>query len=89
MIKMECDACGKDCSNAYATYRGAPYHFSCIPMRNQLQAQRSKGVRLGDQQPANPIFQDKEAIKALQTLKDKGYSSEDVIQKLWEMERGI
>ena len=33
-----------------------------------------------------PIYDDDEAMKALQTLKDKGYSSEDVIQKLWEME---
>ncbi len=36
----------------------------------------------------NPIYKDKEAMKALQILKDKGYTSEDVVEQLWRMDRG-
>ena len=92
MVKMECEACGEDCSNAYMTFRGAPYHFSCIPMRNALRSRKTafdkacKAERDLVEKNNNPIYDDDEAMKALQTLKDKGYSSEDVIQKLWEME---
>lgn len=30
-MKVECYGCGGDCSNAYGTYRGYPYHFGCLP----------------------------------------------------------
>lgn len=32
-LKAQCTACGGDCSQAYGTYRGAPYHFGCIPAK--------------------------------------------------------
>lgn len=32
MMKVECFECGEDCSSGYATYKGDPYHFCCLPM---------------------------------------------------------
>lgn len=31
MIKMTCAGCGEDCSHAYGTWMGHPYHIGCIP----------------------------------------------------------
>lgn len=28
-MKVECAGCGDDCSHAYATWRGDPYHVMC------------------------------------------------------------
>lgn len=30
-MKIECAECGADCSHAYGTHNGLPYHFGCIP----------------------------------------------------------
>lgn len=30
-MKVQCTGCGEDCSHAYATWRGDPYHYGCIP----------------------------------------------------------
>lgn len=30
-MRCECTGCGEDCSHAYGTYMGDPYHFGCIP----------------------------------------------------------
>lgn len=32
-ITAFCTACGEDCSKCYGTWRGEPYHISCIPSR--------------------------------------------------------
>lgn len=32
-MKTYCTACGKDCSNAYGTWKGDAYHIMCIPSR--------------------------------------------------------
>ena len=37
MIRAECAACGEDCSHAYATYNGEPYHFGCLPVKPKKQ----------------------------------------------------
>ena len=29
--KTECYGCGGDCSQAYGTHQGYPYHFGCLP----------------------------------------------------------
>jgi len=34
-MKAYCTGCGEDCSHAYGTYQGYPYHFGCIPMRRK------------------------------------------------------
>lgn len=31
-MKVHCTGCGGDCSHAYGTWMGDPYHFGCIPM---------------------------------------------------------
>ena len=33
-MKVECQGCGQDCSNAYGTWKGWPYHIMCIPVSN-------------------------------------------------------
>ena len=33
-FKVECQGCGQDCSNAYGTWHGYPYHIMCIPAKN-------------------------------------------------------
>ena len=30
-MRCECTGCGEDCSHAYATHNGYPYHFGCLP----------------------------------------------------------
>src|SRR5262245_12784574 len=30
-LRVECKACGVDCSNGYVTYKGDPYHAGCLP----------------------------------------------------------
>lgn len=30
-MKVYCRGCGGDCSNAYGTWHGYPYHIMCIP----------------------------------------------------------
>ncbi len=30
-MKTTCTACGLDCSHAYGTHKGDPYHFGCLP----------------------------------------------------------
>lgn len=42
MIKCECTACGEDCSNCYATFKGDPYHFGCLPARRITPKQLAK-----------------------------------------------
>lgn len=39
-MRVECCECGEDCSHAYATHRGYPYHFGCLPLpkRNKSSA---------------------------------------------------
>jgi hypothetical protein len=32
-MKAYCTGCGQDCSHAYGTWMGDPYHFGCIPAR--------------------------------------------------------
>lgn len=34
-MKTFCTACGKDCSHAYGTWYGKPYHFGCIPAKRK------------------------------------------------------
>jgi hypothetical protein len=34
-MKTECCGCGEDCSHAYGTYQGYPYHFGCLPTPNR------------------------------------------------------
>ncbi len=34
-MKTYCIGCGEDCSHAYGTWHGDPYHFGCIPMRHR------------------------------------------------------
>ncbi|HWX30132.1 MAG TPA: hypothetical protein VNZ53_22180 [Steroidobacteraceae bacterium] len=31
-MKVQCYGCGQDCSNAYGTHNGYPYHFGCLPI---------------------------------------------------------
>lgn len=31
-MKTICTSCGHDCSHAYATWHGDPYHFGCMPL---------------------------------------------------------
>lgn len=31
MTRFNCRGCGRDCSRAYGTYEGYPYHFACLP----------------------------------------------------------
>ena len=33
MIQVECTRCGGDCSTAYGTYMGYPYHILCLPTK--------------------------------------------------------
>ena len=33
IMKVQCAGCGEDCSHAYATWKGDPYHFGCIPVK--------------------------------------------------------
>lgn len=33
MIEIECARCGEDCSRAYGTYNGYPFHLACLPTR--------------------------------------------------------
>ena len=33
MIRATCRACGRDCSRMYATFKGEPYHFGCLPVK--------------------------------------------------------
>lgn len=49
MMKVECFGCGEDCSHAYATWRGDPYHFGCIPMRRAR-----RGTESGEPKPIPP-----------------------------------
>jgi hypothetical protein len=37
-FKVECTACGEDCSHSYGTWRGYPYHFNCLPSTKQERA---------------------------------------------------
>lgn len=30
---LPCTGCGQDCSRAYATWHGYPYHVSCLPTK--------------------------------------------------------
>lgn len=32
-MRCECTGCGEDCSHAYGTFNGDPYHFSCLPAK--------------------------------------------------------
>lgn len=32
MLEVYCVRCGEDCSNAYGTHWGYPYHFGCLPL---------------------------------------------------------
>lgn len=34
-MKVECYGCGQDCSHAYGTYFGYPYHFGCLPVKRK------------------------------------------------------
>lgn len=38
-MKTYCAGCGEDCSHAYGTWMGYPYHFSCIPERRKKHGQ--------------------------------------------------
>ena len=31
-MKAICFGCGDDCSHAYATHKGYPYHVGCLPV---------------------------------------------------------
>lgn len=44
-MKVECYGCGEDCSHAYGTYQGFPYHFGCLPVKR---ATRRTGQQIGD-----------------------------------------
>ena len=35
MLTVECTRCGEDCSNAYGTHYGYPYHFGCLPLSKE------------------------------------------------------
>lgn len=35
-MKVTCTGCGEDCSNAYATWHGGPYHVMCIPAPQRM-----------------------------------------------------
>lgn len=43
-MRVECFGCGEDCSHAYATYLGDPYHFGCIPVRRNRRRESSGDV---------------------------------------------
>lgn len=34
-MRAECTGCGRDCSNANATYNGDIYCFGCLPVRKR------------------------------------------------------
>jgi len=34
-LKCYCTGCGEDCSHAYGTWCGDPYHIGCIPERKR------------------------------------------------------
>ena len=36
-MRVECEGCGEECTNAYGTWNGYPYHITCIPMRKDHQ----------------------------------------------------
>ena len=41
-MKVYCEGCGQDCSHAYGTYEGYPYHIMCIPMRPKRDEMRPR-----------------------------------------------
>jgi hypothetical protein len=43
-MKTYCTGCDEDCSHAYGTWMGDPYHFGCIPLRRK----RDRRAETGD-----------------------------------------
>jgi hypothetical protein len=39
-----CYGCGEDCTHAYGTHNGYPYHFGCIPMKKKPRPVRNEQV---------------------------------------------
>ena len=36
---IECPRCGEDCSHAYGTYKGYPFHIGCLPVTKSEKAE--------------------------------------------------
>lgn len=57
-MEMTCTGCGRDCSNAYATWKGSPYHVGCIPAPRQMSKMRhcfNCGAELGAYDDYHPL----------------------------------
>lgn len=65
-MKVECTGCGRDCSQAYGTHQGYPYHFGCIPARQKPKARMRHCFYCGDE---------------MGVIEDKFYESHDTCGK--------
>jgi len=52
-FKVECAGCGEDCSNAYCTHYGYPYHAMCLPVpkRTRLTYDKNKQTIMHGDRP--------------------------------------
>ena len=46
-MRCECTGCGEDCSHAYGTHNGYPYHFGCLPVTPKRRDPRLSDERFG------------------------------------------
>lgn len=65
-MKVECTGCGEDCSHAYGTHDGYPYHFGCIPAKRAATAKMRHCFYCGDE---------------MGVIEDKYYESRDTCGK--------